>query len=80
MSCPPHLPWFTYPNNSQWRIQVMKFIIMQFSPWSIFLPFRLKYLPQHSVLKSPQSMFPLKVRTKFRTNTAQPSKLQFCMF
>jgi hypothetical protein len=25
----------------------VKFIIMQFSPWSIFLPFRSKYLPQH---------------------------------
>jgi hypothetical protein len=28
----------------------VKFIIMQFSPWSIFLPFRSKYL-EHSVLK-----------------------------
>jgi hypothetical protein len=27
----------------------VKFIIMQFSPWSVFLPFRSKY-PQHSVL------------------------------
>jgi hypothetical protein len=27
----------------------MKLIIMQFSPWSIFHPFRSKYLPQHSV-------------------------------
>jgi hypothetical protein len=26
------------------------FIIMQFSPWSVFLPFRSKYLPQHSAL------------------------------
>jgi hypothetical protein len=35
----------------------MKFIIMQFSLWSIFLPFRSKYPPQHSVLKNPQSVF-----------------------
>jgi hypothetical protein len=35
----------------------VKFIIMQFSPWSVFLPFRSKYPPQHSVLKNPQSMF-----------------------
>jgi hypothetical protein len=28
MSCPPHLPWFNYSNNIQWRIQVMKFIII----------------------------------------------------
>jgi hypothetical protein len=30
---------------------------MQFSPWSVFLPLRSKYRPQHSVLKNPQSMF-----------------------
>jgi hypothetical protein len=35
----------------------VKFIIMQFSPWSVFLPFKSKYLPQHSVLKNPQSVF-----------------------
>jgi hypothetical protein len=36
----------------------MKFIIMQFSPRPIFLPFRSKYPPQHSVLKHPQSYVP----------------------
>jgi hypothetical protein len=30
----------------------MKFIIMQFSARSVFLHFRSKYLPQHSVLKN----------------------------
>jgi hypothetical protein len=35
----------------------VKFIIMQFSPWSIFLPFRSKYLPQHFAPKNPQSVF-----------------------
>jgi len=35
----------------------VKLIVMQFSPWSIFLPFRSKYLPQHSVPKNPQSVF-----------------------
>jgi hypothetical protein len=38
MSRPPHPLWFNHPNNIRWRIQVMKFIIMQFSPRSIFLP------------------------------------------
>jgi hypothetical protein len=57
MSSPTHPPSFNHPNNIRRRIQVMKFIIMQFSPWSIFLPFRSKYPPQHSVLKNPQSMF-----------------------
>jgi hypothetical protein len=44
----------------------MKFIIMQFSPRSDFLPFRSKYPPRHSVLKSPKSMFlPLSERPSF---------------
>jgi hypothetical protein len=57
MSSPPRPPLFNHPNNIQRRIQVMKLIIMQFSPRSVFLPFRFKYLPQHSVLKNPQSVF-----------------------
>jgi hypothetical protein len=57
MSRPPHPPWFHHPNNIRWRIQAMKFIIVQFYSWSIFLPFRSKYPPQHSVLKNPQSVF-----------------------
>jgi hypothetical protein len=32
MSIPPHPPSFNHPNNIRRRIQVMKFIIMQFSP------------------------------------------------
>jgi hypothetical protein len=40
----------------------VKFIIMQFSPWSIFLPFRSKYPPQHSVLKTLSLCSSLKVR------------------
>jgi hypothetical protein len=56
MSHPPHPPWFNHPNNIRWRIHVMKFIVMQFSPRSVFLPFRSKH-SQHCVLKVPQSMF-----------------------
>jgi hypothetical protein len=36
MSRPLHPPSFNHPNNIRWRIQVMKFIIMQFSPRSVF--------------------------------------------
>jgi hypothetical protein len=50
MSSPPHPPWFNHPNNIRWIIQVVKFIIMQFSPRSVFLPFRSKYLPRYSVV------------------------------
>jgi hypothetical protein len=58
MSRPPHPPWFNHPNFIRWRLQAVKFIIMQFSPWSIFLPFRSKYPPQHSVLKKPSGCVP----------------------
>jgi hypothetical protein len=51
-SRPPHPPWFNHPNIIRWRIQVMKFIIMQLSPWSVSLPFRSTYLPQNPVLKT----------------------------
>jgi hypothetical protein len=50
MSRPPYPTWFNHPNNIRRRIQAVKFIIMQFSPWSVFLIFRSKYPPQHSVL------------------------------
>jgi hypothetical protein len=40
----------------------MKLIIMQFSPWSVFLPFRSKYLPQHSVRRTLSLCSYLKVR------------------
>jgi hypothetical protein len=56
MSRPPHPPWFNHPNNIRWRTQAVKFIIMQFSPLSIFLSFISKYPPQHSVLKNHQSV------------------------
>jgi hypothetical protein len=32
----------------------VKFIIMQFSPRSVFLPFRSKHPPQHSVHRNPR--------------------------
>jgi hypothetical protein len=53
-SRPPHPPWFNHPNNIRWRIQAVNFIMMQFSPLSVFLPFRSKY-PQNPLLKNPQS-------------------------
>jgi hypothetical protein len=46
MSRLPHPPSFNRPNNIRWIIQVMKFIIFQFSPWSVFLPFRSKLFPR----------------------------------
>jgi hypothetical protein len=59
----------------------MKFIIMQFSTRFVFLPFRFKCPPQHSVLKNPSVCVPLlKSETKPCTNTVRPTKSQFRIF
>jgi hypothetical protein len=59
----------------------VNFIIMQFSPRSIFLPFRSKYPPQHSCSQKPSvHVPPSKWETKFRTHAAQLAKLQFRIF
>jgi hypothetical protein len=52
---------------------------MEFSPRSVFLPFRTKYPPQHSSQKPSVYVPPSKWEIKFRTHTAQMSKLQFCI-
>jgi hypothetical protein len=39
LSHPSHPPGFNHPNNVRWRIQAVKFIIMQFSLWSVYFPF-----------------------------------------
>jgi hypothetical protein len=79
MSRPSHPPWFSHPNNIRWRIQAVKFIIMQFSSRSVFLQFRSKY-PQHSVLRKLSVYVPpTKWETKFCTHTVQLDLL-FCIF
>jgi hypothetical protein len=51
---------------------------MQFSSRLVYLPFRSKYPPQHSVLKNPQSVF-LKVRDQVSHPYSTTEKLQFCI-
>jgi hypothetical protein len=58
----------------------VKFIIMQFSPQSVFLPLRSKYLPQHCSQKPSVCVPPPKWETKFCAHAAQLAKLQFCIF
>jgi hypothetical protein len=43
-------------------MQAVRFIIVQFSPRSVYLPFRSKYPPQHSVLRILSLCSSLKVR------------------
>jgi hypothetical protein len=58
MPCPYHPPWLDNSNYILRRIQVMKLLIMQFSPTSRhFVSLRSKYSPQHPVLMHPQYTF-----------------------
>jgi hypothetical protein len=61
-TCPTHLI-LRHPNNIRWRIQAVKFIIMQISPRSVFFPLRTKYLPQKSSQK-PSVHVPSSKRTR----------------
>ena len=47
--------WFYHPNNIVWGVQIIKLLIMYFSPFPYYLvPPRPKYSPQHPILKHPQ--------------------------
>ena len=71
ISHPPYHPWFDYPSNIWWGVQIMKLLSAQVSKsCSHFHPLRSKYLPQHPTIKHHQSMS-LQVRDKFHTHTKQ---------
>jgi hypothetical protein len=58
MTRPSHPSLLDYSNYTWNRVQVMKLIIMQFSPTScLIIPLWSKYSPQHPVVKHPQSLF-----------------------
>jgi hypothetical protein len=62
ISYPPHPPSFNHPINTRWRIQAVKFIIMQFSPQPVFLPFRPNILLNTLFSKTLSLCSSLKVR------------------
>jgi hypothetical protein len=80
MSRPPQPPWFNHPNNIRWRIQAIKLIIMQFSPWSVFLSFRSKYDFNTLFSKTPSLCSSLKMRGQVLHHTVHLAELQFCIF
>jgi hypothetical protein len=70
---PSYLPWFDHPNNSWWRLQVMKLLIMQSSPVSRhLLPLRSKCSPRYPVLKHCQSVFFSSTTLTFHTDQTPP--------
>jgi hypothetical protein len=70
ISCPTHLILNDndYPNNIWWTVQIIKLLLMQFSPSSYYiLSPGSKYSAQHLILKYPQYKFILEWNTKFHT-------------
>ena len=58
MTRPSHSSRFYYLRNIWWAVQIIKLLIMQFSPHPSYLvPPRPKYSPQHPILKHPQRTF-----------------------
>jgi hypothetical protein len=55
--CPSH-SWFYHPHNIGWGVQIIKLLIMWFSPLTCYLvPLKPKYSPQLSILKHPRPTF-----------------------
>jgi hypothetical protein len=53
-----HSSQFSHSSNTEWGVQIMKLLIMLFSPLPCHLvPLRPKYSPKHPILKHPQSAF-----------------------
>jgi hypothetical protein len=45
MSHPSHSVWLEHPNNAWWRAEIMKLLIMAFSPASFTLSLLAKFSP-----------------------------------
>ena len=70
-----------YSNDIRWRIQAVKFLIMQFAPFCCYLvPHRPKYLPDHPTLLKPSAYVPPSLwETRFHAH-AEQAKLYFGTF
>jgi hypothetical protein len=75
MSRPLHPPWFNHPRNIRWRIQAVKFIIMQFSPRSVFLLLGSNILPNTLFSKTLSLCSSLKVEDQVLHPYSTTSKI-----
>jgi hypothetical protein len=58
MPRPSHYFLFYHPHNTGWAVQIMKLLIMKFSPFPCDLvPLRPKYSPKYPILKPLQPTF-----------------------
>ena len=65
---PSHSSRFDHPHNIWWGAQIIKLLIRQFYPIPCYLvPLRPKYLPPHSILEHPYTMFLPQCETRSST-------------
>ena len=78
MPHPSHSSRLNHPNNIWWVVQIIKLLIMQFSPLPCYLvTLRPKYSPQHHILKHPQTTFlPHSHRPRFKP--IQNNRQNYC--
>jgi len=58
MPSPSYSSRYYHPNNNEWGLQIIKLLIMWFSPLPCHLvPLRPKHSTQHPILKHPQPTF-----------------------
>ena len=58
MPRPTHSSRFDHRNCIGWRVQIIKFLLLYFSPFNCYLfTLRPKYCPQHAILKHLQPTF-----------------------
>ena len=80
MPSPSHSSQLYYPNNIGWAVQIIKLLIMYFSPLLCYLaPLTPKYSPQHPILKHPQPTFLPQCQRPSFTPTQRQAKLYFCL-
>ena len=77
MSRPSHSSRLDHPNNIGLRVQIIKFLIMYFSPLPCYLvPFRPKYSSSAPYSQTPSAYVPpSSCETKFHTHTKQQVKI-----
>ena len=66
MPRPSHSFWFDYPNNIWWAVQIIKLLVMYFSPLPCYIvPLRPIYSPQHPISNTLSFCSSLNVSDQF---------------
>jgi hypothetical protein len=81
---PNHPPWFDYPNNNLWKVQLIKLLIMKYSLSTCHVPsFRYKYYSQHFVFRHYWVAPTVKIThmewIPIKWNNPVSSRIEICM-